>query len=218
MTEEVRLADNLFKLVCKALDLLLAAKKRRMPVREAGRRLLQVLEQHMQLAKAHDSDRILPKYHWAFDIAQCMVGDGFIVDAFTLERLHLRVKGVATNCKNLNSYEESVMAGCTNAHFGSLEEGERWASSCRLLGAVATMPGAPNMFVAERCQYLSEVFAVDSFVFRGATLWVFLVWRCSSVLCGWLGWSGYEGDGEFVARKGSGQVAGRCVCVHCLGS
>ena len=202
MTEEVRL----FKLVCKALDLLLAAKKRLMPVREAGRRLLQVLEQHMQHAKAHDSARIVPKYHWAFDIAQCMVADGFIVDAFTLERLHIRVKGVATNCKNLTCYEESVMAGCTNAHFGSLEDDERWASSCRLLGAVAAMPGAPNMFVADRCQYLSEVFAVDSFVFRGATLLVFLVWRCSSLLCGWLGWLGVWGNGEFVGRKGGGPV------------
>ena len=58
ITEEV----NLFKLTCQALDLVLAAKKRRVGVREAGRQLLSVLEEHLQQhVKVHGSRRILPK-------------------------------------------------------------------------------------------------------------------------------------------------------------
>ena len=45
MSEEV----YLFRLTCRAVDLVLAAKKRRMPVRDAGEQLLAVLEEHMQL-------------------------------------------------------------------------------------------------------------------------------------------------------------------------
>ena len=105
-----------------------------------------------------------------FDIAQCMVSDGFVVDAFTLERLHLRAKMVAENCKNLAIFEDVVMAGITNAHFGSMADTEHWSSSCHLVGALAPMPGEPNIVVADRAQYHSEQFVVGDFVYRGCGL------------------------------------------------
>ena len=67
---EVRVVDHtliaeevyLFGLTCKALDLLLAAKKRRMDVREAGRQLLLVLEEHLQShVRAHGDRLVIPK-------------------------------------------------------------------------------------------------------------------------------------------------------------
>ena len=50
LPEDRRMAAEVynFQLVCKAVDLLLAAKKRRVPVRAAGRQLHALLEQHLQ--------------------------------------------------------------------------------------------------------------------------------------------------------------------------
>ena len=65
--------DNFF-LICKALDIIVSAKGRSMPMREAGIRLRDILAAHMQTHKClHGSDRVKPKMHWAFDIAECMI-------------------------------------------------------------------------------------------------------------------------------------------------
>ena len=118
---EVRVVDHtliaeevyLFGLTCKALDLLLAAKKRRMDVREAGRQLLLVLEEHLQShVRVHGDRLVIPKSHWAFDIAQCMVVDGFVVDAFTLERLHLRVNGGRDKLQRLGTLRAVCYGWC----------------------------------------------------------------------------------------------------------
>ena len=170
-TDAIREDVHLFDLTCRAVDLVLLAKKRRMPVRDAGRQLLAVLEEYMQQrAKLHGNSGILPKHHWAVDIAQCMVSDGFVVDAFALERIHLRAKAVAENCKNLRIFESTVMAGIANAHFGEMVQTQDWSASCHLLGALARMPGAPNVVVADRALYHTEMFAVGDFVYRG--FWV----------------------------------------------
>ena len=132
---------HLFQLTCKAVDLVLAAKKRRVDVREAGAQLLLVLEEHLKLhVKVHGNGRVAPKFHWAFDIAECMVADGFVVDAFTLERLHLRVKAIANHCKNLNKYEASVMTGVTSSHLNNLVNTDSWPSGCNLVDKVASVP------------------------------------------------------------------------------
>jgi hypothetical protein len=119
--------------------------------------------------------RVAPKFHWAFDIAECMVADGFVVDAFTLERLHLRVKAIANHCKNLNKYEAAVMAGVTSSHMNNLVNTDSWSSGCNLVGKVASVPWSPNIIVADKARYFGEVFTVGSFVFRGCigrVLWV----------------------------------------------
>ena len=64
-----------------------------------------------------------PNTHFAFDIAECMQQDDILVDAFTLERLHLRAKRVAERCKDPGNYEASVLGGVLNAHMNSLSEG-----------------------------------------------------------------------------------------------
>ena len=170
-SDAIREDVHLFDLACRAVDLVLQAKKRRVPVREAGRQLLAVLEEYMQQrAKLRGSRGVVPKHHWAFDIAECMVSDGFLVDAFALERIHRRVKPVAEHVTRLQTFEQSVMAGVTNAHFGQMVDNEDWSSSCHLLGSLAPMPGAPNIVIADRAVYHSEEFAVGDFVYRGCAL------------------------------------------------
>ena len=64
LPEDRRMAAEVynFQLVCKAVDLLLAAKKRRVPVRAAGRQLHALLEQHLQRhVQTHGTSRVRPK-------------------------------------------------------------------------------------------------------------------------------------------------------------
>ena len=64
LPEDRRMAAEVynFQLVCKAVDLLLAAKKRRVPVRAAGRQLHALLEQHLQRhVQTHGAIRARPK-------------------------------------------------------------------------------------------------------------------------------------------------------------
>ena len=54
-----------FQMVCKAVDLLVAAKKRRVPVRAAGRQLQALLAQHLQAhLLSHGASRVRPKTIW----------------------------------------------------------------------------------------------------------------------------------------------------------
>ena len=72
--------------------------------------------------------------------------------------------------KGLNIFEQSVMTGVTNAHFGQMVDNKDWSSACHLLGSLAPMPGAPHIVIADRALYYSEEFAVGDFVYRGCAL------------------------------------------------
>ena len=109
-----------------------------------------------------------PKTHWGFDIAECMIHDEFLMDAFSTERLHLRAKAVASNIKKLDGYEVSVMAGVLNEHVRALGE-EGCAPAC-LVGPRAPFPGAEHIVVADTCHYFGVCFCVGDFAFRGTEL------------------------------------------------
>ena len=166
-----RLAAELhhMQLACKAVDILMAAKKRRITVRSAGQQLQLLLEQHMRShVETSGNARVRPKGHWAFDIAEGMQSDEFLLDSFGTERLHLRVKRVAEHCTNTDCYDEYVMQGVTNQHLNSLAE--RGVATVAMVGPVAQMPGAPDICIGDKCQYFGESFSVGDFVFRGASV------------------------------------------------
>ena len=94
-----------------------------------------------------------------------MQQDDMLVDAFTLERLHLRAKRVAEHCKDPGHYEASVLGRVLNAHMNSLSE--EGAFTVALVGKTATMPGAPNIAIADKAKYHGESFAAGDFAFRG---------------------------------------------------
>ena len=155
-----------FHLVCKAVDIVLSVKKRRVSVRDGGRQLQAVLEQHLQShVRTSGNGRVRPKTHCGFDIAECMQQDEMLLDCFMLERLHLRARGGASHCKRLDVYEESVMAGITNAHLNTL--GSQGISTVALVGGTASLPGAPSITISDKCEYFGEFFQVDDFVIRG---------------------------------------------------
>ena len=99
-----------------------------------------------------------------------MQQDDMLVDAFTLERLHLRAKGVAERCKDPGHFEGSVLGGVLNAHINALSDAG--AFTVALLGKTATMPGAPNITIADKAKYHGETFTAGDFAFRGVCVWV----------------------------------------------
>ena len=161
-----------FKQVSSAVDLLLAVKHRRSKARSTGQLLTGILEQHMKLLHELGAARITPKYHWAFDVAECLMMDDFLVDAFRLERLHLRVKRVAENCKNLTHYEVAVMRGVTLRHRNLINDVQDWSQTCYLFGKVANPPWAPSVRMADKACFHQEEFRNGFFVCRGFVCWV----------------------------------------------
>ena len=175
---------RIFQLTCKAVDMILAAKRNRLPLRDVGEKLMHLLEQQLRLrVQTLGNARVKPKHHWCFDIAECMLqGDPMLLDTFGTERLHRRVKNIAENCKSLVAYESYVMAGVTNVHMGSLEF-PGWGSPVHLVGPQSRMPGAPNIIVASGCQCHGEHFHAGELCVRGSSgVWVV----CA---CGGGGWS-----------------------------
>ena len=168
---------RIFHLSCKAVDMILVAKRNLLPLREVGEKLMPLLEQQLRLrVQTLGNARVKPKHHWCFDIAQCMLqGDPMLLDTFGTERLHLRVKHIAENCRYLHAYEDYVMAGVTNVHMNSLEF-PGGGSPVHLVGKQSRMPGAPNILLASGCQCHGEHFHVGDFCFRGSSgLWVVCV-------------------------------------------
>ena len=158
---------HLFQLVGKAVDLLLAVKHRRLQARDAGQQLVTVLRQHMELHRVLGTPRIPPKLHWAFDIAECLMSDEILADAFTLERLHLRVKDIAELRCNLQQYEKSVIVAVTNRHLNQMEGQKGWASACSLWGKVESPSWAQGIQVSDKAKYYGETFNVGGYVCRG---------------------------------------------------
>ena len=161
---------RLFQLVGKAVDLLLAVKHRRLTPRHAGQQLVMVLRQHMDLLRVLGVPRNPPKLHWAFDVAECLLKDDFLVDAFTLERLHLRVKDIAALRCDLSVYEKSVISGVTSRHLSSMLDDD-WASPCSLLGNWEMPAWAPNIRISRKARFYGEFFIVGAYVCRGCC-WV----------------------------------------------
>ena len=128
---------RLFAMSCKAVDMLLEAKRGLVALRELCEPLTQLLEKQMQL-RQRLSARVVPKHHWAFDIAECFSQTELpiLLDTFGTERLHLRTKAVAEHVDNMGAFEESVLSRVVALHASTRED--RWAPTAELLGGNRT--------------------------------------------------------------------------------
>ena len=104
--------------VCHVVDLFLQAKRGVESIRDVSVALLAALSRHLELhVKAYGRDHVKPKHHWMFDCAQQLGGRGMVLDAFVIERLHLRVKRQAEVVCNLSIFESAVLCGVLNEQF-----------------------------------------------------------------------------------------------------
>ena len=83
---------------------------------EASLLLKRAISTHMQLyIAAYGDEELKPKHHWMYDIAEQMESLLCVVDAFIIERIHLRIKRNAEKVHELRVFEKSVMAGVVNS-------------------------------------------------------------------------------------------------------
>jgi hypothetical protein len=101
-----------FREGCTAVDIILAAKKKLLPMPTAADELRKTVSKWMQLHKAcYGEAHMVPKHHWMFDIADQLEIDEMVFDQLIIERLHLTVKPHAQRVDNLSIFEASVGKG-----------------------------------------------------------------------------------------------------------
>ncbi len=159
-----------FEAMCDAVDTIQMAKKGLIALPQAAERLRNQLSRWLRLhTAAYGSRWIKPKFHWLFDVAEQMLIDGFIIDQFIVERLHLLVMEHAERCDNPSvRYERSVLSGVIHSQLGHLR---RLRRDCSLLDeTTASLAAFPDARVADNMEISGMKISVTDFVFHGESL------------------------------------------------
>ena len=132
-----------FHAACATLDLISVVKQGRLDVREGAEELRRAHAEHLRLhIEAYGTEHILPKHHMMFDVADQWGREGerrgAVIDAFVVERLHIRIKYIMDPIKNTSDFEVSCLASLINAHLTALKDHEFGDG---LLGKTSVIPG-----------------------------------------------------------------------------
>ena len=107
-----------FEAGCAVVDLILQTKWGIISPQRASGLLLAACHRHMRAhVLAYGTTHIKPKHHWLFDFAEQLSSKRCILDAFIIERLHLRVKRHLDPVSELGVIEKSTLAGVVNEQF-----------------------------------------------------------------------------------------------------
>ena len=160
--ELARQRDSLDKCMV-IVDLLLDAKRGVVNLRSVAPVLRQQIAAFMEAHIAiYGKTHVLPKHHWMFDIAEQLLRDTIVLDAFVIERAHLRVKKVAEPIKNTRMFEKSVLAACAIAHAKELDHPDALTNGLR--GLQKSLPDAPDVTIADHLSINNLHIAVGDFV------------------------------------------------------
>ena len=170
---EVEIGDRLelrdeiksFMACCRVVDVIVDAKRYATTMENGASLLEQRMTDFMTIHIAvYGAEYIRPKFHWIFDIAVQWRRDRdwFVFDCFCIERLHVTVKAVANNAKNLTTYEKTVVAGILNNQLLDLKS---FRGECTLVAStIAAMPGFPDARVADNMNVMGAYISVDDLV------------------------------------------------------
>ena len=116
-------AKMAFELGCECIDLILLLKRGHLDAEQGSRQLEQAQRRYMEAhVRAHGDSHIRPKHHFQLRIPSQVRRDGAVLDAFVVERMHLRVKQIADLIHNTSAFEASVLAGVLNLQFQSARD------------------------------------------------------------------------------------------------
>ena len=148
----------------KTIDLILELKHGKGTAEEIVPRLRTALRNHMRChIEAYGVDGIKPKHHWLFDCVEQFLLDGFVMDAFIIERLHLRAKAAEDRIKNLSQFERSALASILNMHEANISSSKL---DNGLLAPIRALPGAPSVTIADSLEYESVLFKIGDRVIK----------------------------------------------------
>ena len=146
---------NSFNALCSFVDLISRVKNGIADARATAPTLRRALAEHNRVHKlAYGESLIKPKHHLNADIPGQWTRDGVSIDAFVIERAHLRVKRIAENCKTTQTYELTVLAGLVNYCIQQLTKAA--VSGDMLLGRTQPLPGLPDVTVAFRMEVAGQ--------------------------------------------------------------
>ena len=159
--EEVVPERSSYDAACQVIDVILQTKAGKLPMRAGAARLREALGDHMaKHIAAYGEGLLRPKHHWMFDVAEQFLRDACVLDAFVVERLHLRAKEAADPVHNLAVFERSVLSRMLNSQL----QAPIARGGDRLIGVVTALPDMPATRVANSLECSSVVFAVDDVV------------------------------------------------------
>ena len=123
-------------------------------------------DQLARFVELHGPDDVNPKFHWALNLAEQMRHSEYLMDAFVIERLHLRARAVADYTKYVHDYEASLCAGVVNAQVGGS------GSSSGLEGRTTQFPhpDLSHVLVADRLSWYGKRISIDDWVQRDEEL------------------------------------------------
>ena len=166
--EDISKELNAFQACCRVVDLIMLLKKGHAAAahrRVLLERLRDAVDESIALhIEAYGTALIRAKHHRMQHIADQI--DEAVVDAFTIERLHLLCKEILTTHHNPVDYEASLMRGfCL-----------KQIMACRktilhgAIGSTSPFPGFPGATMSTRMRYAGMDVCNGDFVYRGAAL------------------------------------------------
>ena len=158
-----------FMACCDVVDLILEAKRHGNAATLAPQ-VQQAMQRFLQLhVAAYGKELLKPKHHWGFDVCEQLARDNRVLDAFSLERLHLRSKKLANNAKNTSRFEATVLGGLIQFQLNSLQANSLDGG---LEGMHRPLAELPNTMVANRMQWFGVSAARNDVVFDGSRMGV----------------------------------------------
>ena len=143
-------------------------KNGRADARATAPALRRALVEHNRLHTfAYGDSLIKPKHHFNGDIPGQWVRDGVSIDAFVIERAHLRVKRIAENAKNTSTSEFTVLSGLANYCID--QAASATPSADALAGRAHRLQGREDITVAVHMTVAHEEVWCGDVVARGET-------------------------------------------------
>ena len=129
------------------IDVILEAKRGIVPMAQSAQALRRAIKNHLEAhLRAYGKEDLKPKHHWLWDIAEQWLTSEYVIDAFIIERIHLRAKDACNPVANTSSFEESVLANHFLLHRKSITSSGFENS---LVGHQQTLPTAPGIRCAD---------------------------------------------------------------------
>ena len=152
-----------FEACCDVIDTIMHIKRfGRGDLAQLAATLRRNVDDHMRLHQlAYGDQRVKPKHHRMMHIADQILRDSCVLDAFIIERLHNALRAVADNLCNTSRYEFSLLAGVLNNQLRTLE-GRTYGDG--LIGPTARHPDVLNAFVADKMEVATKLISVGDIV------------------------------------------------------
>jgi hypothetical protein len=165
-----------FLAACRVVDVLLAAKRRRIALAQAAQLLREANTEYITKHKAmYGSQHIKPKTHWLYDIADQMGlaaeergEEAVLLDALVVERIHLDIKMYAEVVKHHKNFERAVLERATAHKLSRLEKAAPNALHDHLVGPLTQLsPTLP--LTARACEIATCTYARGDVVLGNAS-------------------------------------------------